>query len=164
MSLIESLQDDVKTAMRDGDTLKRDTLRMALASAQNQAKDKRAPLTDQEAIDVLTREVKKRRESIAAYTDAGRDDLAAQEQAEIDVLTPYLPEQLSEDDVRALVVKAVADSGATSARDMGKVMSLLMPAVKGRADGKVVSGLVAQELAKADLAGHGGDDHSTGKA
>ena len=164
MSLIESLQDDVKTAMRDGDTLKRDTLRMVLASAQNLAKDKRAPLTDQEAIDVLTREVKKRRESIAAYTDAGRDDLAAQEQAEIDVLTPYLPEQLSDDEVRALVVKAVADSGATSARDMGKVMSLLMPTVKGKADGKVVSGLVAQELARVDLAGHDGDDHTAVEA
>lgn len=164
MSLIESLQDDVKTAMRDGDTLKRDTLRMALASAQNQAKDKRAPLTDQEAMDVLTREVKKRRESIAAYTDAGRDDLAAQEQAEIDVLSPYLPEQLSDEELRSLVVKAVADSGATSARDMGKVMSLLMPSVKGKADGKVVSGLVAQELARLDLAGHDGDDHSSDKA
>lgn len=164
MSLIETLQEDVKTAMRDGDTLKRDTLRMVLASAQNQAKEKRAPLTDEEATDVLSREVKKRRESIAAYTDAGRDDLAAQEQAEIDVLSPYLPEQLGEAEVQALVAKAVADSGATSARDMGKVMSLLMPSVKGRADGKVVSGLVAQELARADLAGHDGDDHSTAKA
>ncbi|MFV2061906.1 MAG: GatB/YqeY domain-containing protein [Chloroflexota bacterium] len=156
MSLTESLQEDMKTGMRSGDTLKRDTLRMVIAAVQNQAKDKRAPLTDQETTDVITREVKKRRESIDAYQKAGRDDLADGEQTEIEVLTPYLPEQLDEETVRGLVTKAVADSGATSARDMGKVMKLLMPEVKGRADGKLVSGLVVQELAKADLAAHDG--------
>lgn len=164
MSLTESLQEDIKTAMRSGDTLTRDTLRMVLAAVQNQAKDNRAPLSDEEATAVISREVKKRRESIAAYTDAGRDDLAAQEQAEIGVLTPYLPQQLDEAEVGALVEKAVADSGATSQRDMGKVMALLMPAVKGRADGKLVSGLVAQKLARADLAAHDHDDDNADEA
>ena len=164
MSLTESLQEDIKTAMRDGDTLKRDTLRMVLAAVQNQAKEKRQALTDQETTDVITREVKKRRESIDAYQKAGRDDLAAAEQAEIEVLTPYLPEQLDDEAVRGLVATAVADSGAASARDMGKVMKLLMPQVKGRADGKIVSGLVAQELARADLAAHDGDDHGPDEA
>lgn len=164
MSLSDSLQDDMKTAMRSGDVVRRDTLRMAISSVQGAAKDKRAPLTDEETTAVLAREVKKRRESIEAYTSAGRDDLAAREQAEIDVLTPYLPQQLSEDEIRALVSEAVADSGATSARDMGKVMGLLMPAVKGRADGKVVSGLVAQALAKADLAAHDDGGHRENQA
>jgi uncharacterized protein YqeY len=118
----------------------------------NAAKDKRAPLTDEEATEILGREVKKRRESIEAYRGAGREDLAAREAAEIEILTPYLPEQLSEGEVRALVVEAIAASGATSPRDMGRVMSLLMPRVKGRADGKAVSGLVSEELAQAGRA------------
>jgi uncharacterized protein len=148
VSLTEQLQADMKTAMRDGDTLRRDTLRMAIAAAQNVAKDKRAPLTDDEAIEVIGREVRKRRESVAAYRDAGREDLAAQEAAEIEILTPYLPEQLGEQDIRTLVREAIAASGATSPRDMGRVMSLLMPRVKGRADGKVVSAIVDEELAR----------------
>ena len=149
MSLTEQLQADMKTAMRDGDTTRRDTLRMAMAAAQLAAKEKRAPLTDEEAIEVIGREVKKRRESIVAYTGAGRADLAAAEQSEIDVLTPYLPEQLTEAEVRALVSEAISASGATSPRDMGRVMGRLMPKVKGRADGKVVSAIVSEELARA---------------
>ena len=149
MSLTDRLQADMKTAMRDGDTLRRDTLRMAIAAAQNAAKDKRAPLSDEEAIEVLGREVRKRRESVEAYRGADREDLAAREAAEIDIITPYLPAQLSEDEVRELVVEAIATSGATSPRDMGRVMSLLMPRVKGRADGKLVSALVNAELARA---------------
>lgn len=148
MSLTEQLQADMKTAMRDGDTLRRDTLRMAIAAAQNVAKDKRAPLTDEETLEVLGREVKMRRESIAAYQGAGRADLAAKEQAEIDILTPYLPEQLGEDEIRALAREAVAAIGATSPKDMGRVMAGLMPTVKGRADGKLVSRIVNEELAR----------------
>ena len=148
MSLTEQLQADMTSAMRDGDALRRDTLRMAIAAAQNAAKDKRAPLTDEEASDVLGREVKKRRESVAAYGAAGRDDLAAQEQAEIDILTPYLPEQLEESQIRAMVREAIEVSGASSARDMGRVMSVLMPKLKGRADGKIVSAIVNEELAR----------------
>jgi uncharacterized protein YqeY len=140
------------TAMRDGDSQKRDTLRMVVAAAQNAAKDKRAPLSDEEALAVVTREVKKRRESIQAYRSAGRDDLAEVEQAEIDILAPYLPDQLGEDEVRALVQDAIASTDATSAKDMGRVMGALMPRVKGRADGRLVSSLVNEELAKATQA------------
>jgi hypothetical protein len=139
----------MKTAMRDGDALRRDTLRMVIAAAQNAAKAKRTPLTDEETEAVIAREVKKRRESIAAYQGAGRDDLADQEQAEIDILTPYLPEQLSEDEIRALVDQAIAATGARSPQDMGRLMGQLMPTVKGRADGKLVRAVVEQELAKA---------------
>ena len=149
MSLTERLQADMKTAMRDGDALRRDTLRMVIAAAQNAAKDKRAPLTDEEALEVIGREVKKRRELVAAYQGAGRDDLAAKELAEIEILVPYLPEQLGEDEVRALAREAVAASGANSPKDMGRVMSQLMPRVKGRADGKLVSRIVNEELARA---------------
>ena len=149
MSLVVRLQDDMKRAMRDGDPLRRDTLRMAIAAAQNAAKDKRAPLTDEETLEVIGREVKKRRESVVAYEGAGREDLAAKERAEIDILTPYLPEQLREDEIRALAREAVAASGATSPKDMGRVMSQLMPRVKGRADGKLVSAIVSEELARA---------------
>ncbi|MEX1294761.1 MAG: GatB/YqeY domain-containing protein [Candidatus Limnocylindrales bacterium] len=149
MSLTEQLQADMKTAMRDGDAHRRDTLRMALAAVQNAAKDKRDDLTNEEALAVLTKQVKSRRESIRAYADAGRDDLAAKEQAEIDVLQPYLPEQLGEDEVRGLVLEAIASTGAGSPKDMGRVMGALMPRVKGRADGALVSRLVSEELAKA---------------
>jgi hypothetical protein len=152
MSLTEQLQADMKTAMRDGDAHRRDTLRMVIAAAQNAAKEKREPLSDEEALAVITKQVKTRRESIKAFRDAGRDDLADKEQSEIDVLEPYLPQQMGEDEVRALVVEAVAATGATSPRDMGKVMGALMPKVKGRVDGKLVSSLVNEELAKAATA------------
>ena len=149
MSLTEQLQADMKTAMRDGDAQRRDTLRMVISAAQNAAKEKREPLSDEEALAVITKQVKTRRESIKAYRDAGRDDLADKEQSEIEVLQPYLPEQMGEAEIRALVVEAVSATGATSARDMGKVMGALMPRVKGRADGALVSRLVNEELAKA---------------
>ena len=152
MSLTEQLQADMKTAMRDGDAHRRDTLRMVIAAAQNAAKEKREALSDEEALAVLAKQVKTRRESIKAFRDAGRDDLADKEQAEIDVLAPYLPEQLGEDEVRLLVAEAISANGATSPRDMGRVMGALMPKVKGRADGKLVSSLVNEELAKAALA------------
>ena len=152
MSLTEQLQADMKTAMRDGDAHRRDTLRMAIAAVQNAEKEKRQPLSDDEVLAVLTRQVKTRRESIKAFRDAGRDDLADKEQAEIDVLAPYLPEQLGEDEVRLLVAEAISATGATSPHDMGRVMGALMPKVKGRADGKLVSSLVNEELAKAALA------------
>jgi uncharacterized protein YqeY len=148
MSLTEQLQSDMLAAMRHGDTLRRDTLRMAIAAAQNAAKDKRAPLTDDETLEVIGREVKKRRESVQAYTAAGRTDLADAEVAEIGILTPYLPEQLSTDEIRALAADAVAATGAKSSRDLGRVMSQLMPRVKGRADGKLVSAIVNEELAR----------------
>jgi uncharacterized protein YqeY len=122
---------------------------MVIAAAQNSAKDKRAALTDEETVEVITREVKKRRESVQAYSAAGRTDLADAELAQIDILTPYLPEQLGADEIRVLAAEAVASSGATSSRDMGRVMAQLMPRVKGRADGKLVSTIVNEELARA---------------
>jgi uncharacterized protein YqeY len=145
--------------MRSGDSLRRDVLRMAANSAYNVEKKNQQPLSEDEFLAVLAREVKTRRESVDAYTKAGRQDLATQEQAEIDILAEYLPQALSEAEIQALVDEGVAATGATSARDLGKVMGWLSPRTRGRADGKVVSGLVAATLARADLAAHDGDGH-----
>ncbi len=148
MSINDALQAGLKTAMRDHDELRRDTLRMTISAAYNAEKAARRPLTDDELIGILAREVKTRRESIEAYEAAGRPDLAAKERAESEILAEYLPAALSEDEVRALVLDAIAQTGAASPRDMGKVMGIVAPKTKGRADGKVVSGIVTQELAR----------------
>lgn len=145
--------------MRGGDSLRRDVLRMATSAAYNVEKRNQRPLTDDEFLAVLTREVKTRRESVEAFTKAGRLDLADKESAEIAILSEYLPEALDDAAVAALVEEAIAETGATSARDMGKVMGWLSPRIRGRADGKVVSGLVAKALAQADLAVHDGGTH-----
>ena len=159
MSLRDQIQTDITTAMRGGDALRRDVLRMAANAAYNVEKRNQRPLTEDEYVAVLTREVKTRRESVDAYTKAGRDDLAAKEQAEIEILRDYLPEAMSDADIDALVAEAISATGATSARDLGKVMGWLAPKTRGRADGKVVSGKVASALARADLAGHDGAGH-----
>jgi uncharacterized protein len=159
VSLQDRLQSDITAAMRGGEVLRRDVLRMASSAAYNLEKKQQRPLTDDEFIGVLTREVKTRRESVEAYSKAGRDDLAAKEQAEIDILADYLPQALSEAEIQALVDEGIAATGATSARDLGKVMGWLSPRTRGRADGKVVSGLVAAALAGADLAAHDGGSH-----
>jgi uncharacterized protein YqeY len=129
-------------------------LRMAQNAIYNLEKAKRTTLSDDEVLGVLVREVKTRRESVDAFRKGGREDLAAKEEAEIAILQDYLPQALTEDELRALVDEGVAATGAASARDLGKVMGWLSPRIKGRADGKVVAGLVAQALAAADLSVH----------
>ena len=140
--------------MRGGDVLRRDVLRMASNAAYNVEKRNQRPLTDDEYLAVLTREVKTRRESVEAYEKGGRADLAEKEQAEIAILSEYLPQALSDAEVDALIEQAIAATGATNARELGKVMGWLSPRTRGRADGKVVSGKVASALARGDLAGH----------
>ena len=154
MTLRERLHDDTIAAMRSGDTLRRDVLRMVQNAIYNVEKSKRITLSDEDLLGVLTREVKTRRESVEAFRNGGREDLATKEEAEIAILADYLPQPLSEDELRALVEQGVAETGAASARDLGKVMGWLSPRTKGRADGKVLSGLVVQALARADLAAH----------
>lgn len=145
--------------MRGGDALRRDVLRMAANAAYNVEKRNQKPLTEDEFLAVLTREVKTRRESVEAYATAGRQDLADKEQAEIDILSEYLPRALTESEIGALIDEAIAATGAASARDLGKVMGWLAPRTRGRADGKVVSGMVAQALARAELAAHDSGAH-----
>ena len=154
MTLRERLHADTTAAMRSGDALRRDVLRMAQNTMYNIEKAKKVTLSEDEVLGVLTREVKTRRESVEAFRSGGREDLAAKEEAEIAILQGYLPDALTEAEIGALVDEAVAATGASSARDLGKVMGWLSPKTRGRADGKVVSGLVAQALARADLAGH----------
>ena len=137
--------------MRSGDALRRDVLRMAANAAYNVEKKQQRPLTEDEFLTVMTREVKTRRESVEAFTAAGRQDLAEKETAEIAILSEYLPQPLSEEEIRSLIGEGIAATGAASARDLGTVMGWLAPRTRGRADGKVVSGLVAQALASAEL-------------
>ena len=154
MSLQDRVQSDIAVAMRGGDGLRRDVLRMVTSAAYNIEKKQGAPLTDDEYLAVLSREVKTRRESVEAFRAGGREDLAAKEEAEIAILGEYLPQALTEDEIVALVREGIAATGAASARDMGKVMGWLAPRTRGRADGKHVSELVVQALAEADLAAH----------
>src|SRR6476469_10947255 len=148
------MQSDITAAMRSGEALRRDTLRMAESAIYNAEKRDRRTYTDDEVAGVLAREVKTRRESVEAFRKGAREDLASKEEAEIAILTEYLPEQLDDAAIQVLVGEAVAATGASSARDLGKVMGWLAPKTRGRADGRRVSELVAQALARVDLAGH----------
>jgi len=140
--------------MRGRDALRRDTLRMALSAAYNVEKRNAHPLTEDELLAVLSREVKTRRESVEAFRSGGREDLATKEEAEIAILSEYLPQALTAPEIAELVREAISATGASSARDMGKVMGWLAPRTRGRADGKYVSELVVRALAGADLATH----------
>ena len=133
--------------MRSGDVLRRDTLRMAESAIYNAEKRDRRSYSDDEVAGVLAREVKTRRESVDAFRKGGREDLASKEEAEIGILATFLPEQLSEAEIAALVKEAVAATGAAGPRDMGKVMGWLSPRTKGRADGRMVSQAVGSALA-----------------
>jgi uncharacterized protein len=157
VTLRERLHEDTTAAMRSGDALRRDVLRMAQNTIYNLEKSKRVALSEDEVLGVVAREVKTRRESVEAFRAGGREDLATKEEAEIAILQQYLPQPLLEDELRALVDEGITATGATNARDLGKVMGWLSPRIRGRADGKIASGLVAQALARADLAGHDGE-------
>ena len=134
MSLQDRVQTDIAAAMRAGDGLRRDVLRMVVSAAYNVEKRQGHPLTDDEYLAVLSREAKTRRESVEAFRAGGREDLAAKEEAEIAIIGEYLPAALGEDELAALVREGISMTGASSARDMGKVMGWLKPKVQGRAD------------------------------
>ena len=145
--------------MRSGDALRRDVLRMAQNAAYTVEKRERRELTDEDYTAILAREVKTRRESVEAFRSGRREDLATKEEAEIAILAEYLPQPLSAVEIRALVGEGIAATGASSARDLGKVMAWLAPRTRGRADGKQVSAVVARALAEADLAAHDAGGH-----
>ena len=159
MSLRDRIHDDITAAMRSGDALRRDTLRMVWSSIYAQEKRELTSLSDDATLGVLTREVKSRRESVEAYRAGGREDLAAKEETEIAIIAEYLPPPLTDDELRTLIADAIATTGASSARDLGRVMGRLAAPTRGRADGKHVSGLVAQALLTADLAAHDAIPH-----
>ena len=148
MTLRERIQSEITAAMRSGDALRRDTLRMAESAIYNAEKRERRTYSDDKVAAVLAREVKTRRESVEAFRKGGREDLASKEAAEIAILAGFLPEQLSEAQISALVAEAVAATGAAGPRDMGKVMGWLSPKTKGRADGRLVSQAASRALAE----------------
>jgi uncharacterized protein len=147
VSLRDQLKADVSAAMRSGETLRRDTLRMALSALALVEKELKRDATDDEVLGVIVKAVKTRKESVDAYIAANRADLAEGESAEIAILSTYMPEQMSDADVDALVAEAISATGAASAKEMGKVMGWLGPKTKGRVDGKVLSGKVTAALA-----------------
>ena len=146
MSLKEILADDLKSAMKDKDIIRKNVVQMVRAAVLQVEKDNKVTLDDDGVLDVIAKQLKQRRDSLPDYEKSGREDLIAELKAEMDVLMKYLPEQLSEDELRTIVEAAIASTGASSMKDMGKVMSEVMPKVKGRADGKMIN-----EIAKAIL-------------
>ncbi len=147
MSLKEQLRQDTIAASKMGDRKKRDALRMLQAAIKQVEVDDRVTLEDAGVLQVLTKQSKQRRESLAEYTKAGRHDLAEQEKYELEIIQPYLPQMMSREEIAALAAQAVADTGASSPKDMGKVMGKLMPQVKGKADGRLVNEVVRELLA-----------------
>ncbi|MBO6204983.1 MAG: GatB/YqeY domain-containing protein [Selenomonas sp.] len=146
MSLKEQLTADMKEAMKNKEKERLAVIRMVRGAIRQQEIDGQKELGEEDVIAVISKEVKMRRDSIEEFQKGGREDLVEKTQAEIDVLMPYLPAQLSEDEVRELVKAAVEQTGAATPKDMGKVMGVLMPKVKGRADGKMVNTIVKSFL------------------
>ena len=147
--LKDKIQEDLKAAMLAKDVDKLSTIRMLKSALQYYEIQKGGAgyeATDEDVIDVIGKEIKKRKESIELYKQGGREDTAAKEQKELETLEAYLPEQMGEDEVRKLVEEAIKQTGAASPQDMGKVMAALMPKVKGKADGTLVSNLVRDTL------------------
>ncbi|MHB8764833.1 MAG: GatB/YqeY domain-containing protein [Deferrisomatales bacterium] len=149
--MAQKIDDALKASMKARDAARTSTLRMAVAALKNREIDKRAPLEDPDVLQVLSTQVKQRRESIEQFRAGGRPDLVAKEEAELVVLGAFLPEQLGDEELVRIVGEVVAQVGAASPADLGKVMGALMPRVKGRADGKKVN-----EAVRAALAGGGG--------
>ena len=146
MSLKERMQTELKEAMKAHDELKVSTLRLLSSAIKNKEIDERKPLDDEGLLAILSTAAKQRRESIEQYEKGGRQDLADKEKAELAIIQGYLPQQLSKEEVAALIKETIAETGAAGAKDMGKVMKALMPKVKGKADGKLVNELVKELL------------------
>ena len=147
MTLIAELEEEVKDAMRAGDAERRDALRLILSSLKSAEKELLRPLSEEEELQVLQRERKKRLEAAEAFRNAGRAEQAEGEEAELAVLEEFMPEPLSEEELERIVDDAIAENGATSMNDLGRVMADVMPQIAGRADGSAVSQIVREKLA-----------------
>lgn len=139
MSLKERLLEDMKVAMRDKDTIKKNTVQLARSAVLQVEKDNRITLDDDGVIDIISKEVKKRKDSLPDYEKSGRQDIIDTINKEIEILMQYLPEQLTEEELEAIVKQAILQTGASSVKDMGKIMQAVMPQIKGKADGKMVN-------------------------
>jgi uncharacterized protein len=147
MSLISQLETELTAAMKERDTERRDALRLILSSLRAAEKELQRPLHDDEELQVLQRERKRRLESAEAFRAAGREEQAQAEEAELEVLEEFMPEPISEEELERIVDDVIAEVGATSMRDLGRVMADVMPQIAGRADGSAVSQLVREKLA-----------------
>ena len=147
MSLIERIDGELKAARLARDDQRRDALALLLNALRSAQKELRRELSEDESLQVLQRERKKRAEAMEAYDAAGREEQADREEFELDVIEEFMPEPLSEDDLEEIVDNVIAEVGATSIRDLGRVMADVMPQVSGRADGSTVSQLVREKLA-----------------
>lgn len=146
MSLKETLMDDLKAAMKDKDVIRKNTVQMIRSAVLQFEKDNKAELDDNGIIDVIAKELKRRRDVLPEYEKSGREDLIADINREIEILLAYLPEQLSKEELEVIVADAIAETGATSMKDMGKIMATVMPKTKGRADGKMINAIVKEKL------------------
>ena len=146
MSLKDKLMDDLKSAMKDKDTIRKNAVQMVRASVLQVEKDNKITLDDEGVIEVIAKEVKKRKDVLPEYEKSGRQDLIEDLNKEIQVLMAYLPEQMSEEEIEALVISAIEEAGAKSMKDIGKVMAVIMPKTKGKADGKTVNLFVKKHL------------------
>jgi uncharacterized protein YqeY len=147
MTLVTQLEQEVRDAMLARDNERRDALRLILSSLKSAEKDLLRPLSEEEELQVLQRERKKRTEAAEAFHAAGRAEQAEKEEGELAILEEFMPEPLAEDDIERIVDDAIAENGATSLRDMGRVMADVMPQIAGRADGSAVSQVVREKLA-----------------
>lgn len=146
MSLKETLMDDLKAAMKDKDVIRKNTVQMIRSAILQFEKDNKAELDDNGIIDVIAKELKRRRDVLPEYEKSGREDLIADINREIEILLAYLPKQLSKEELEVIVAEAIAEVGATSMKDMGKIMAAVMPKTKGRADGKMINEIVKAKL------------------
>lgn len=146
MSLKQKLQEDLKSSMKNKDAIKKSVITLIRSSIKQYEVDNRVELVDDEIVDLIAKQLKQTRDSREEFVKAGRDDLVSKAEAEIEVLKEYLPQQLSEEELNEIVISTISEVGATSMKDMKKIMSSIMPKVKGRADGKLINELVKKNL------------------
>lgn len=145
MTIKDKLKDDLKTAMKEKDSIRKNVVQLIKAGVLQVEKDNKVTLDDEGVLDVIAKQLKQRRDSLPDYEKSGRDDLIAQLKREMELLMEYLPAQLSHEELVAIVEEAVKETGASTIKDMGKIMKAVMPKVKGRADGKEINS-IAREL------------------
>ena len=146
MSLKDRLLEDMKSAMKEKDTIRKSTITMVRAAILQKEKDEKVKLDDDGVVGIIVKEVKQRRDSIPDFERGNRPDLVDKLNTEINILTEYLPQQLTEKEIEKIVVQTISEVGATGMKDMGKVMGALMPRLKGRADGKLINGMARKHL------------------
>jgi uncharacterized protein YqeY len=147
MSLKKQLLEDMKVAMREKDSIKKDTIQMARSAVLQVEKDNKVNLNDDGIVEIIAKEIKKRRDTLPAFEKSGRQDLIDKLKYEIDILMKYLPEQLTEEELEVVIKEVIKETAAESAADIGKVMQKVMPRIRGRADGKAVNQIVKRLLA-----------------